>query len=146
MQKNYRAQRIENFGAHFFIYANTGLCTHHACHQFRACELPVCASIYADCVCHCVCDYVLYVNIFPVLYYLTLYYIKICDLVNIINNENLNCFSSLTTAKVSGLIICLETVKLMEYGIKKINRELFEIKAEHFESSILFKIVVKRAD
>ena len=67
-------------------------------------------------------------------------------LVNIINNENLNCFSSLTTGKVSGLTVCLETVKMVEYGIKEINRELFEIKAEHFESSILFKIVVKQAD
>ena len=34
----------------------------------------------------------------------------------------------------------------MEYGIKEINRELFEIKAEHFESSILFNILVKQAD
>ena len=67
-------------------------------------------------------------------------------LVNIINNENLNHFSSLTTGKVSGLTICLETVKLMECGIKEIDRELFTIKAEHFESWILFKIVVKRAD
>ena len=67
-------------------------------------------------------------------------------LVNIINNENLNRFSSLTSGKVSGLTICLETVKEMEYGIKVIDRELFEIEAEHFEKSILFKIVVKRAD
>ena len=67
-------------------------------------------------------------------------------LVNIINNENLNHFSSLTTGKVSRLTICLETVKLMEHGIKEINRELFEIKVEHFESSILFKIVVNQAD
>ena len=67
-------------------------------------------------------------------------------LVNIINNENLNHFSSLTTGKVSGLTVCLGTVKLMEYGIKEIDRELFEIEAEHFESSILFKIVVKRAE
>ena len=61
-------------------------------------------------------------------------------------NENLNRFYSLTTGKVSGLTICLETVKLMEYGIKEIDRELFEIEVEHFESSILFKIVVKWAD
>ena len=67
-------------------------------------------------------------------------------LVNILNNENLNCFSSSTTGKVSGLTICLETVKLMKYGMKEIDRELFEIKAEHFKSSILFKIVVKLAD
>ena len=67
-------------------------------------------------------------------------------LVNIINNENLNRFSSLTTGKVSGLTICLETVKLMEYGIKEIDRELIEIEVEHFKSSILFKIVVKRVD
>ena len=67
-------------------------------------------------------------------------------LINIINNENLNRFSSLTTGKVSRLTICLETVKLMEYGIKEIDRELFEIEAEHFESLILFKTVVKRAD
>ena len=67
-------------------------------------------------------------------------------LVKIINNENLNRFSSLTTGKVSGLTIYLETVKLMEHGIKEIDRELFEIKADHFENSILFKIVVKRAD
>ena len=67
-------------------------------------------------------------------------------LVNIINNENLNHFSSLTIDKVGGFIICLETVKLMEYGIKEIDRKLREIKEEHFESSILFKIVVKQAD
>ena len=67
-------------------------------------------------------------------------------LVNIINNENLNHFSPLTNGKVSRLTVCLETVKLMKYGIKEIDRELFEIEAEHFESSILFKIVVKRAD
>ena len=67
-------------------------------------------------------------------------------ILNIINNENLNCFSSLTTGKEDGFTVCLETVKLMEYGIKEIDRELFEIEAEHFESSILFKIVVKRAD
>ena len=67
-------------------------------------------------------------------------------LINIINNENLNHFSSLTTGKASGLTICLETVRLMEYGIKEIDGELFEIEAEHFESSILFKSVVKRKD
>ena len=67
-------------------------------------------------------------------------------LVNIINNENLNRFSSLTTGKVSRLTICLETVKLMEYGIKEIDRKLFETETEHFESSVLFKIVVKQAD
>ena len=61
------------------MYANTGLCTHHAHSQFRAHELPVRARVYTDHVCHRVCDYVLYVNIFLVLYYLTLYYIKICD-------------------------------------------------------------------
>ena len=67
-------------------------------------------------------------------------------LINIINDENLNRFSSLTTSKVSILTIYLETVKLMEYGIKKIDRGLFEIKVEHFESSILFNIVMKQAD
>ena len=67
-------------------------------------------------------------------------------LVNIINNEDRNRFSYLTTGKVSGLTIYLDTVKLMGYGIKEIDRGLFEIEAEHFESSILFKIVVKRAD
>ena len=66
--------------------------------------------------------------------YITLKYVI---LLNIINNENLNRFSSLTTGYVSGLI------KLMEYGIKEIDRQLFEIEAEHFGSSILFKIVVK---
>ena len=66
-------------------------------------------------------------------------------LVNIINNENLNHFSSLTIGKVRGLTICLETVKLMEYGIKEINRELFKIEVEHLESSVLFKIVLMQA-
>ena len=61
-------------------------------------------------------------------------------------NENLNRFYSLTNGKVSGLTICLETVKLIEYGIKEINRELFEIQVEDFKSSILLKIVVKQAD
>ena len=69
-------------------------------------------------------------------------------LVNIKSNENVNRFSSLTTGKVSGITICLETVKLMEYGIKEIDRELFKTEAEHFDfaSSILFKILVRRAD
>ena len=131
-----RAWKIENLDARFFVYANTGLHTCCACSQFRARELPVCACVEADCVCHRVRDYVLYINIFLVLYYLTLYFIKIWD----------SCFSSLTTDKVSRLTICLETVKLTEYRIKEIDRELFEIEVEHFESSILFKIVVKWAD
>ena len=58
-------------------------------------------------------------------------------ILNIINNENLNCFSSLTTGKEDGLTVCLETVKLMEYGIKEIDRELFEFEVEDFERSIL---------
>ena len=61
------------------MYANTGLCTRPACSQFCARELAVCAHMYVDHVHHCVRDYVLYVNIFLVLYYLTLQYIKICD-------------------------------------------------------------------
>ena len=61
------------------MYANAGLCTRRACSQFCVRELPVRARLYADRVCHRICDYVLYVNIFLVLYYLTLYYIKICD-------------------------------------------------------------------
>ena len=67
-------------------------------------------------------------------------------LINIISNENLNRFSSLSNVKVSRLTICLETVKLIEYGIKEINRELFEIQVEDFKSSILLKVVVKQAD
>ena len=62
-----------------FKYANTGLVTRFARSQFCARELPVCAHVYTDRVYHHVRDYVLYVNIFLVLYYLTLYYIKICD-------------------------------------------------------------------
>ena len=54
IRKVLRAWRIENLGAHFFVYANTGLCTRHARFQFCACELPVCAHVYADCVHHCV--------------------------------------------------------------------------------------------
>ena len=61
------------------MYANTGLRARRARSQFCARELPVRARVYADCVRHRVCDYVLYVNIFLVLYYLTLCYIKICD-------------------------------------------------------------------
>ena len=61
------------------IQVNTGLSTRRARSQFRARELPVRACVYADRVRHRVRDYVLYVNIFLVLYYLTLYYIKICD-------------------------------------------------------------------
>ena len=53
------------------MYANTGLRTCHACSQFRAHELPVHACMYADCVRHRVYNYVLYVNNFLVLYYLT---------------------------------------------------------------------------
>ena len=66
-------------GARFFVYANTGLRTSRARSQFRARELPVHARVYTDRVRHHVRDYVLYVNIFLVLYYLTSYYIKICD-------------------------------------------------------------------
>ena len=61
------------------MYANTGLRTHCARSQLCALEIPVHVRLYADRVCHHVCDYVLYVNIFIVLYYLTLYYIEICD-------------------------------------------------------------------
>ena len=60
------------------MYANTGLHTCHAHSQFRAHELPVHAHMYADRVRHHVRDYVLCINIFLVLYYLTLYYIEIC--------------------------------------------------------------------
>ena len=66
-------------GARFFVYANTSLRTRRASSQFRASELPVRARVYVDRVRHRVRDYVLYVNIFLVLYYLTLYYIKIYD-------------------------------------------------------------------
>ena len=52
--RNNRAWRIENLGARFFMYANTGLQTHCAHSQFHALELPVCARLYADCVYHCV--------------------------------------------------------------------------------------------
>ena len=63
----------------FFVDTNTGLCTRRARSQLCAQELPECACLYVDCVGHHVCDYVLYMNIFLVLYYLTLYYIKICN-------------------------------------------------------------------
>ena len=66
-------------GARFFVYANTGLRTRRARSQFRPRELPVRARVYANHVRHRVRDHVLYVNIFLVLYYLTSYYIKICD-------------------------------------------------------------------
>ena len=65
-------------GVRFFVYANTGLRTRRARSQFRARELPVRARVYADRVRQRVRDCVLYVNIFLVLYYLTLYYIKMC--------------------------------------------------------------------
>ena len=74
-----RACRIENLGARFFMYANTGLHTRPARSQFRSRELPMRARVYADRVCHRVHNYVLYVNVFLALYYLTLHYIKICD-------------------------------------------------------------------
>ena len=61
------------------MYANTDLHTHCACSQFHAHELPVRAHVYADRVCHRVRDYVLHINVFLVLYYLTLHYIKIYD-------------------------------------------------------------------
>ena len=61
---------MENLGACFFVYANAGLGIHRACSQFRAHELPRRACMYADCVRHRVCDYVLYINIFLALYYL----------------------------------------------------------------------------
>ena len=61
------------------MYANAGLRTSRARSQFCARELPVSARVYADCVRHRVRGYVLYVNIFLVLYYLNFYCIKICD-------------------------------------------------------------------
>ena len=61
------------------MYAITGLHTHCARSQFHARELPVSAHVYVDHVHHCVRNYVLYINIFLVLHYLTLYYIEICD-------------------------------------------------------------------
>ena len=93
-------------GAHF-SRPPIQVCVHnHARIQFCARELPVREHVYADHVCHRVHDYVLYVNIFLVLYCLTLYYIilpyttlKYVILVNIINNENLNPLSFLTTGK-----------------------------------------------
>ena len=62
----------------FFVYANTGLRIPHARSQFRARELPVHACVYEDRVCHYEHHYVLNINISLVLYYITLYYIKIC--------------------------------------------------------------------
>ena len=62
--------------AHSFMYTNTGLHTRRARSRFCARELPVAGRMYSL---HRVYDYVLYVNIFLGLYYLTLYYIKICD-------------------------------------------------------------------
>ena len=73
-----RAWRIENFCVHFFVYANTGLGTRCACNQFRSRELPVRTCVYADRVRHRVRGYELHVDIFLVLYYLTLYYFRIC--------------------------------------------------------------------
>ena len=66
-------------GARFFVYVDTGLRTRRARSQFRARELRVRARVYADRVRRRVRGYVLYVNFFVVLYYHTLYYIKICD-------------------------------------------------------------------
>ena len=63
------------------MYANTGLHTCRACSQFRAHELPVHARMYADRVRHRVYNYVLYVNNFLVLYYLT-FTLKYVILVN----------------------------------------------------------------
>ena len=58
------------------MYTNTGLRMRCAHSQFCARELPVRKHVYTDRVRHPVCDYVLYVNVFLVLYHLTLYYIK----------------------------------------------------------------------
>ena len=63
----------------FFVDTNTGLRARCARSQLCAQELPECACLYVDCVGHHVRDYVLYMNIFLVLYYLTLYYINICN-------------------------------------------------------------------
>ena len=43
-------------------------------------------------------------------------------------------------------MIWLETVKLMEYRIKEIDRELFEMKRSTSKVQFLFKIVLKRAE
>ena len=61
------------------MYANTGLRSRRARSQFCVRKFPVRARVYADRLRQCVPDYVLYVNIFLVLYYLTLYCIEICD-------------------------------------------------------------------
>ena len=50
--------RIENLGARFFVYANTGLGTPRARSQFRSRESPVRARVYADRVRQRVHDYV----------------------------------------------------------------------------------------
>ena len=59
------------------MHVNTG--TRRVRSQFRAPELPVRAHVCADCVRHRVRDYAFCVNIFLVLYHLTLWYITICD-------------------------------------------------------------------
>ena len=143
-QVQHRAWRTENLGARFFMYANTGLHAGCARCQFRARDLPVLVRRLCMPPCTWLCTLCKYFPSDALSYpYTTLKYVIP---VNITNNENLDCFSSLTTGKVSRLTICFETVKLMKYGINEIDRDLFEIRAGHFESSILFKIMVKRAD
>ena len=47
MGERCRAWRIENLGARFFVYTNTGLRTRRARSQFCAHELPVRARVHA---------------------------------------------------------------------------------------------------
>ena len=61
------------------MYVNTALHTRRVRSQFRARKLPVRTRVDADRVRHRVRDYKLYVNIFLLLYYHSLYYIKMCD-------------------------------------------------------------------
>ena len=124
-------------------------CVHQYRFVYMSCMQPI-LCMWITCVCMHVrrsctppCTWLCTLSkYFPsvVLYYIPYTTLKYVILVNIINNENLNHFSSLTTGKVSGLTICLETVKLMEYGIKEIDRELFEIKAEHFQVQFYLKL------
>ena len=87
-----RAWTIENLGALFLVYDNTGLRTLHACSQFCARELPV----------HATCMQIWYATVYVIMYFTLIFSycciilpyttLKYVILVNIINNEKLRLF------------------------------------------------------
>ena len=80
--------------------------------------------VHVNYLCLHACMQIVYTTVYAIMYFSYIFSqcciilpytrLKYVILFNIINNENLNRFSTLTTGKVSGLTICLETVKFRQ--------------------------------